>query len=303
VPIAAPPAALHPVATAATCRAGGIPYPQAALTAGGGSLWVACRANGTILRLRRDGRVEATITLPGFRPWALAFAAGRVWAIDRDQPEVLAVGTSSGRIERHLRLPRSPVAVAAAGGAVWLGYDGRGATRVDPATGRTRELDAGDGVSGAAADGSSVWLVSHRDNILTRVAADGSSRTFAPLAPTETAAAEHVAFAGGSLWVTGRGLDLLRVDPRTGRVIRRTELGTAGIDVVPVAGRLLVPVYTAAGARRGDPLLAHVAAVDPGSGAIVATTTARGRVLYAGLAALGRAWVLADTVGGRLFRS
>ena len=120
-----------------------------------------------------------------------------------------------------------------------------------------RLVEAGDGVSGFASDGRSVWIVSHRDNALTRVdvATGRPTRVATALTPVDTTAAERIAYARGALWITGRGLDLLRVDPATGAITRTVEIGPGGIEVLAAGSRIVVSAATPRGARRGDPIL------------------------------------------------
>ena len=184
-----PPPTLAGATVSAVCRGGGIPYPQAAIAAGGGVTWVACRDRGTIVRIRTaDGRVTRTIALRGLRPWSLAVAAGRVWVIAREEPLLAEVDPLRGRVTRRIPLSDLPDAVAATGGSIWIGYEHTGAARVDVLTRKVRPVTAGDGVSAFASDGESVWIVSHRDNRIHRVARDGSVELLpGPLAPTSTA--------------------------------------------------------------------------------------------------------------------
>ena len=274
------------------CGGGGIPYPQAAVAAD----WVLCRDRATAIAPGRR-----TIHLRGLAPWSLALAGGRLWVIDRDRPTLFAIDPQTGAVRRRIALTATPDVVAAGGGSVWIGYGAAGAARVDPATGAVTPVAAGDGVSGFAFHEGTTWIVSHRDNLLTRVDPDGGvHRSDTPLAPTTSAAAEHVAWSNGALWITGRGLDLLRVDPASARVTGTTEIGAAGIDVVAAGARLLVPTYTAAGARRGDPLLASIVSVDAASGRVTSSVACTKRFLYAGMSLRGGALRVADVVGGVL---
>ena len=96
----------------------------------------------------------------------------------------------------------------------------------------------GDGPSGFAA-GASTWVLSHRDGALVRF--DGSRpKTLRRQPADDRRTPERMTRAGDSLWITGRGLDLVRVDPVTGDERGTTEIGAAGIDVAAVAGRLAV---------------------------------------------------------------
>jgi len=299
-------AAALPGSTASTvCGGPGIPYPQAALAATPASVWVACRNDAELQRLSpATGAVAATVPLPGMRPWALSAGYGSLWAIDREQPVLLRLDPTTGRLRRRIALPGLPVYVWAGGGAVWLGLEsGTSVARVDPRSGRVRLVDAGDGASGFASDGRNVWVVSHRDSALTRVAPSGrSTRVATAITPPGTTAAERIAFAGGSLWITGRGLDLVRVDPRDGSVVSTTEIGPAGIEVLAAGSKLFVSAATPRGARRGDPILCALRTVDAGTAKVTASVTATGTTYANGLVVRGGdAWTV-DTIRGRVER-
>ena len=296
-------AAVLPGSTASTvCVGPGIPYPQAALAATPAAVWIACRNDAELQRLSPStGAVAATVPLPGIRPWALAAGYGSLWAIDREQPTLVRLDPATGKLRRRIALPGLPVYVWAGGGAVWLGLEsGMRVARVDPRSGRVTLVDAGDGASGFASDGRNVWIVSHRDNALTRVALSGrSTRVATAITPPDTTAAERVAFAGGSLWITGRGLDLLRVDPRDGSVVSTTEIGPAGIEVLAAGSKLLVSAATPRGARRGDPILGALRTVDAATAKVTQSAAATGTTYANGLAVRGgEAWTV-DTVRGR----
>src|SRR3954454_20759299 len=132
------------------CGGDGIPYPQAALPATPAALWVACRDDESLQRVRsRDGVATATVQLDGFRPWALAGGFGSLWAIDREQSALLRLDPVTGRVLGRVSVPGLPVYVWAGGGSVWLGLEsGTRVARVEPATERIRMVEAGDGASG-----------------------------------------------------------------------------------------------------------------------------------------------------------
>ena len=160
--------------------------------------------------------------------------------------------------------------------------------RVAPATGRVHRVQAGDGASGFASDG--------------RLTTGNVTTTTAQLSDPAAAAAERIAYAGGSLWVTGRGLDLLRVDPDGGHVTATIDIGAAGVEVMTAGAHVLVVAATDAGARRGDPVVGELALVDPGTNTVVSRVEAHARLLLSGLAVAGGRFWLVDTVAGRLLR-
>jgi hypothetical protein len=282
------------------CRTTAIPYPQNALTAAAGSLWLACRDGSRVERRSPAGRLLATIRTPGFRPWAIAAAGGAVWVVDRDQAVLLRVSTKTNTVAKRVRLPEAPIYVWGGGRVAWLAFDGSGSiARVVTATNRVggRTL-VGDGPSGFAT-GPSTWVLSHRDGSLVRI--DGPKPKPLSRQPAdERRTPERLARAGGSLWITGRGLDLLRVDPATGAERGTTEIGAAGIDVAAVGSRLAVISATEVGARRGDPIVAAITWIDPATGAMVGRIPATAATSLTGVTVLAGKLVVLDGLHGRL---
>jgi hypothetical protein len=286
---------------AAACRTTAIPYPQNALAAAAGSLWLACRDASRVERRTPAGKLLAAISTPGFRPWAIASTGGAVWAVDRDRALLLRISTRTNTIAKRIRLPEPPIYVwGGANGVAWLAFDGSGSVaRVSAATSRAgARIFVGDGPSGFAT-GSSTWVLSHRDGSLVRF--DGGKPTTLERQPAdERRTPERMAWAGDSLWMTGRGLDLVRADPVSGAVRSTTEIGAAGIDVAPVGDKVAVVSATAAGARRGDPFVAAVSWVDRATGAVLRRSQATSPTSLTGLAVLGGRLVVLDGLHGRL---
>jgi sugar lactone lactonase YvrE len=108
--------------------------------------------------------------------------------------------------------------------------------------------------------------------------------------------------ASGSLWVTGRGTDLLRVDPSTGAVQATIEIGAGGTDVRAAGGSIWVTAPTTDEDLRGNPFLDRLLRVDPGTNTIVETIRPTGRVVVTGTAVTGSTLWIADNERGRLYR-
>ena len=103
------------------------------------------------------------------------------------------------------------------------------------------------------------------------------------------------------MWITGRGTDLLRVDPRDGRVLETVEIGGGGIDVVASGGALWVPARSVAVDATGLPTLDALRRVVPGSAPEVISRP-RGRTDVHGLLADDDGVWLADTTTGFVYR-
>ena len=101
--------------------------------------------------------------------------------------------------------------------------------------------------------------------------------------------------------MTGRGTDLLRLDPETGAVQATIEIGAGGIDVVAAAGSLWVPARAAAADRRGFPTMtcAPPRRRRDGKGDTLLRTSPR--IDVHGLVPYRRGVLFADNTGGRLY--
>ena len=131
--------------------------------------------------------------------------------------------------------------------------------RIDPARRKViARIPVGDGAADLVFKGKRAWVVNHRDRGLVVIdTATNKPRRIVTL-PAEVP--ERLAMLAGSLWVTGRGTDLIRLDPETGAVQATIEIGVGGIDVVAAAGSLWVPARNAVADPRGLPTMTGSAA-------------------------------------------
>jgi hypothetical protein len=198
---------------------------------GFGSVWVANgpteTGNGggpgqdTLWRIDR-GSARAVAKIAVAQPHELAVAAGSVW-VATDVPSLVRVDPRTNRVVGATRLRGGgPTSVASTGGAVWalttVVRAGRPAaallSRVDPATGRvtaTRTLPGA--VQELVADGDRLWLVGGG---LRRA----DLATLRPVGPTVRARVGNGAAAGSLLWLTEGAGRVVRLDTRSGRLVR-----------------------------------------------------------------------------------
>ena len=302
LPLPPPVSPLPGAAAVRVCGGAAIPYTQNGLALGFGSAWVVCTRERRVQRIT-GGKVVASIPLP-VEPWAIAAGEGAVWALARDGTAVYRISPTTNRVTGHVELGAAGVYLWALAGAVWVADDADSTLiRVDPVGLRvSARLPAGDGPSGLAFDGVYLWLVSHRENSLDRIdpATNAVTRVATTLSPPDTTAAERVAAFGGSLWITGRGLDLLRRSP-AGAPLGTVEVGPAAMDVVANGTSLWTAAFTPVAARRGDPVAGELLRVDA-SGQVVARVAATRRLFVNGLAAGDDALWVYDGVAGLLVR-
>jgi len=301
-----PPVSPLPGASAfRVCAGASIPYPQYALAVGFGSAWIACVRLGEVQRVSlATGKVTARIPVPA-PVWTITAGEGAVWAAALGGSVVYRINPGSNRVAAQIGLDSTVPYLWAGGGALWVADDpGRAILRVNPATnGPGARIPVGDGPAGFVFDGTYVWILNHRENTLDRIdpATNAVVRMASGLGPANTSATERIATFGGSLWVTGRGLDLLRVSPATGAGLGTTEIGPAGVDVRSDGTSLWVVAYEQAAEVRGDPVAGAVLKV-AADGSVISSVAPTKRLWANGVVAVdGHLWLL-DSVAGLLLR-
>jgi hypothetical protein len=268
----------------------------------GASAWVACKEQARVVRLNtRTGKISASIRL-GAPVIAVTAGYGSIWAVDTGST-LYRIRPSPARVTKRVRLG----AVAAynvwiGGGSIWVADDqGARVIRVSAGTGRIeKRIQVGDGPAAMAFDGNSAWVINHRDRRLLRI--NLASNSVADLGTISGDAPERMTWLGDSLWITGRGTDLLQIDPQTGKVKATIEIGAGGIDVVAAAGALWVPVRSAAVDPTGFPTMETLRRVSSTTRQVSTGATAIGRVDVHGLQARdGFVWI-ADNRSGFVYR-
>jgi streptogramin lyase len=285
------------------CAAAGPYWPTMTLALQGRTAWIVCKEQARLVRLRLPGgRQTATVALGG-EVIAVAVGLGSVWALDTGST-LYRLDPAKGRIEKRIQLGAAAAYnVWIGGGAVWVADDqGAAILRVSPSSNKVvARIPVGDGPADMVFRGAQAWVVTHRDNTVFRIDTASNEATRLGTVGGNNAAAERLALLGDGLWITGRGVSLVEIDPASGATRRTVDIGGTGIDVVSAAGALWVPVRTAAVDRTGFPTMTALRRVTA-DGSVKTVATARGRIDVHGFAAgLGSIWI-ADNTGGFLYR-
>jgi hypothetical protein len=285
------------------CAAAGAYWPTMTLALSGRNAWIACKEQARVLRVPLTGGRRTAVVQLDTPVTAVATGFGSVWVLDAASTLHRIDGSTLRATKRIATGAAAAYNIWIGAGAVWVADDqGAQILRISPRTNRVAaRIRVGDGPADMVFSGATAWAITHRDNTLFRI--DTATNRPARLGPVAgaDAAAERLALLGGSLWVTGRGVGLLEVDPGTGAVRRSIDIGGTGIDVVAAAGSLSVPVRTLEVDQTGFPTMTALRRVTT-AGVVTTVATAGGRVDVHGLAtAPGAVW-LADTTAGRLYR-
>ena len=299
---AAPVSSILPTADAfAICGGEKDFLPQYATALDGDSVWVACRGALEFGRVdAATGGLRALIPAGPLPPQSVAAGGGALWSVSRSAT-LTRLDTATG-VVTQLPLPGTSSYVWFAAGSVWVADDTRSRLlRIDPATRHIfAEIPTGDGTAAFVTDGAHAWIVNHRDATLDRI--DLATNAITRLGRLPGEAPERMTLFAGSLWITGRGTDLLRVDPATGSVQATVEIGAGGVDVAAAGGRIWVAAASAGDDRSGLPVLEHLYAVDATTTTVAQTLEPTGRLVVDGVATDGTTLWIADVVGGRLYR-
>jgi len=285
------------------CAAAGPFWPTMTLALQGTTAWVACKTQSRVVRVNtRTGKTTRSLRLRG-PAIAVATGLGSVWALDSG-------GTlyriQAGKVRKRIALGTAAAYNIWIGGeSVWAADDqGANVVRVSPASNRVvARVEAGDGPASMAFDGSTAWVVNHRDTTINRIdLGTNESSVLTTLGGVNERAPERMTFSHGSLWVTGRGTDLLRVDPATGAVQQTIEIGASGIDLVAAGDNLWVATRNDEVDQRGFPTMNSLKRVSMATGAVATVSRPTTRLDVNGLVAGGGAVWIADNRAGRLYR-
>jgi streptogramin lyase len=247
----------------------------------------------------KTGRVGPTVR---FDAPVIAVTAGygAVWALDSGST-LTRIDRETGRVGRRTSLPVSAAYnIWLGGGSVWVADDQGGQViRLSRRGDVRRKIAVGDGPSDMAFARKTAWVIAHRDRKLFRIDLGTNEPTLVGKIPGD--APERMVMLAGSLWITGRGTDLLQVDPATGDV-RTIDIGGSGIDVAAAGDTLWVPVRSAAVDRTGFPTMQALRKVSVTTARVETVARAAGRVDVHGIGVQGRFVWLADNRSGVLFR-
>jgi hypothetical protein len=275
------------------------------LTLQGTDAWIACKEQSRLVRVNaQSGKTTKTVRLGG-PVIAIRSGFASVWALD-SSATLYRLNPRTAKVVKRIPLPaRAPYNIWMGGGSVWVADD-RGASvlRISRGTNKVvARIVAGDGPASMAFHGASAWVVNHRDTTVYRIdLAKNKSTLLARLGGAGDRAPERMVWLRDSLWITGRGTDLLEVSPADGSIRRTIEIGASGIDLVANGSDLWVPTRSAEVDPTGFPTMDALKRVSPSRDTVTTVAKPTSRLDVHGLAAANRAIWIADNQNGYLYR-
>jgi DNA-binding SARP family transcriptional activator/ABC-type transport system substrate-binding protein len=155
-------------------------YPNGlvGLAAGAGSLWVASKEAGEVLRVNpANGHVQARIAMKS--PWSLAYDSRAVWAVS-DQGGLRRIDASTNSVTAVAPVPGPLSWVAAGGGFAWTANESKGTVyKVDQTGEIVATYRTGDGARSVSFANGTLWVANSDAGTLSAIdAASGAVRTY-----------------------------------------------------------------------------------------------------------------------------
>ena len=210
---AAGPGRLPGIPAFKTCAAAGPYWPTETLAVTGTTGWLACKEQARVVKLDLARKRQLRSVPIGAPVIAVALGYGSLWALDAGGT-LSRISLPGGRVVGRVdTAAANAYNVFVGAGSVWVAGDSSAeVVRIAPASNKVvARVKVGDGPADMAFQGTSAWVIDHRDLTLYRI--DTRTNASKLLATIQADAPERMAILGGSLWITGRGTDLLRVDP------------------------------------------------------------------------------------------
>lgn len=183
----------------------------------------------------------------GRGPCCIVFAHGGIWVGNHRDVSVQRIDPLTNRATRPIVIAKPAGATGGGSNLTALVTDGkalfaldggaleRSVTRIDPAThartvkrlGNVRVLPYS-----IAVGANSVWVTSSEDAKLWQLdpvtLAVRSTTSFANVGPLGTIQLTLLAASSSAVWAVNENLDLLRIDPQTRKIVKKTHLFTDG---------------------------------------------------------------------------
>jgi YVTN family beta-propeller protein len=284
------------------CAAAGPFWPTMTLAVDGGTAWVACKLQSRVLRVNTTTGKQAKSVRLSAPVIAVKSGLGSIWALDGT---LYRLNRRTGKVVRRIGLGAyAAYNIWIGGGSVWVADDRSAQViRVSPKTNRVvARIPVGDGPASIAFDGGNrAWVINHRDTTIDEIDLR-TNRSTRLVTLGGDRAPERMVWLDGSLWVTGRGTDLLEVNPANGSVRRTIEIGGSGIDLVAKGNELWIPTRSEATDPSGFPTMDALNRVPIPAGTVSAISRPSGRLDVHGLTVANNAVWIADNRRGYLYR-
>lgn len=196
----------------------------ASLATGLGAIWAPLCDAGRIARVdEKSAGVGLPIELRPIDPAGrIGTSVGSVWIATAAAGVLSRVDAETGAVVAEIRVAAEPSSVVATGDAVWVtSATGHVLTHVNAHTNEVvATVKVGPRPGRLAVGEGAVWTLNRGDGSVSRVD-PATHKVEATIAVGQVAAGGEIAAGAGSVWVSAKGLPLVRIDPAANRVAQR----------------------------------------------------------------------------------
>lgn len=240
--------------------------PCAGLSTGFGSIWVPlCGDHGRVARVdQRSGRVTAIIDRGPAQEGGIAASGDSIWFTSDDAGTLLRIDPRSNQVRQTIRIAAGSHNPVGTEDLVWItSVAGNLVTAVDASTGAVvGTVPTGPQPRFLAAGGGFIWVLNQGDGSVTRIDAQ-TRRVIATIAVGIPGHGGDIAYGGGRVWTTIRGIPLSVIDPATNAVDRQwvgaggdsLRYGHGSVWLTDYDGGTVSRIAPSAGARLSSPLV------------------------------------------------
>jgi YVTN family beta-propeller protein len=260
-----------------------------AIAYGAGSLWVANRADNTVVRVDpKHRRIVQTIPV-GLAPTALTVTGRDVWVASFNADSVSRINADSNQVVRTIPIGTRPAAIVGDDTGVWVANSGDNTIqRIDPVTGKEDPpIGVGNGPDGLALDDKTLWVANARDNTVTNI--DTTTGKEASAGVRVGSGPRGILLAAGTVWVANSlSQSVSRIDPVTNNMTT-IPVGDGPVSLAATKNTIWV----------ADELDGTVARIDAGTGQLKGKPFSVGAAPHTMTTIGGKLWVAAGAFADR----
>lgn len=163
----------------------------------------------------------------GAAPCGILGAAGSIWVSLYGEGKLLELDPATLAVRRTVPVGTSPCGLAYGAGSIWVeNYGSNDVTRVDTVTGAVvATIDVGSSPYDVAVVGDSAWVTDYASQSISRISLSTNQRTVIEVDANPVG----IVGAGGKVWAGLLDGTALALDPVSGAVVSRVDIGEEAI--------------------------------------------------------------------------
>ena len=194
----------------------------------------------------------------GSAPYRVAISRGNLWVSVNGASAVARIDPRRARITGRFQVGGGPGSLVVANHAVWIGNYGRDRSimRLDPTHGRVRRIRVGTRPIAVDAAGGAIWVADAGDSRVTKLSARTGKLLLRRSLPNELH--EGLVVQPDGVWVSSEDGIVHKLDPATGKTLLKVKVGDDADYITAGGGAVWVSCYLDDRLWRLDPATGKV---------------------------------------------